>query len=128
MQGILFIALGGALGAILRFSVAEIVFKITGISFPWGTIAANLIGCFLIGFMWGIFNTFDLGNNARMFVFTGVLGAFTTFSTFALENFTLLRDNNFSLLTLNIGISNIAGVFLVFAGFYMSKLLFTNAK
>ncbi len=123
MQSYLLIALGGAIGAVLRFLVSSITVKLTGIMYPWGTIAVNLIGCFLIGLIWGAMENLEVENNIKLFVFTGLLGAFTTFSTFAIENFYLLRNGDLTMLALNISISNIAGIFLVFAGFYVSKLL-----
>ncbi len=76
--------------------------------------------------MWGIFNIFDLGHNTRLFVFAGLLGAFTTFSTFALENFNLWRSGELQMAVFNISISNIIGILLVFAGFYISSILFTG--
>ncbi|HSA06843.1 MAG TPA: fluoride efflux transporter CrcB [Candidatus Gastranaerophilales bacterium] len=124
MRTFFLIALGGAIGALLRFIVTELTTKLTGIAFPWGTILVNLAGCFVIGLLWGIFNDFEPGNNARLFVFTGILGAFTTFSSFALENFNLFRSGDIQLLTFNIAINNILGIALVFAGFYLSSFLF----
>lgn len=123
MQGFLLIALGGAIGAVLRFLITGMAAKITGVDYPWGTIAVNLTGCFLIGLVWGVFNTVEVCNNTKLFVFTGLLGAFTTFSTFGLENFHLLRNGDLPLLAFNVSISNLAGIFLVFAGFYVSKIL-----
>ncbi len=127
MQSLLFIAAGGAAGTLLRFAVSEITFKITGAGFTWGTIAVNLIGCLLIGILWGVFSALELGNNTRLFVFAGFLGAFTTFSTFALENFHLFRNGEISMLVFNVAISNIAGILLVFYGYNLSKLLFPGA-
>jgi len=121
MQSLLFIAAGGAIGAVLRYLVSETAFKIAGAGFPWGTMTANLIGCFIIGIMWGVFDAFNFGTNARMFVFVGILGAFTTFSTFAIDNFALLKEGQMHLLTANILISNIVGIALVFAGISLSS-------
>lgn len=123
MQTFLFIAAGGAIGAILRYLVSGFVIKITGAEYFWGTVAVNLIGCFLIGLAWGVFSNLEINPNIKMFVFTGFLGAFTTFSTFAIDNFHLYRNGELPLLAVNVAVSNITGIFLVFAGYYVSKIL-----
>jgi len=123
MHTLILIAVGGAIGSLLRFTITELVVK-TGFSMPWGTILVNLTGCFIIGLIWGVFNTLEIGYNTRLFVFVGLLGSFTTFSTFALENFHLLRNEDIPFMVFNISISNVAGILLVFAGFYISKILF----
>ena len=125
MHTLLLIAAGGAIGAVLRFLMSEMTMKITGY-FLWGTILVNLTGCLFIGLMWGLFTALDLGNNVRLFVFIGLLGSFTTFSTFALENFNLFKSGDIHLLVLNVSISNIAGILLVFTGFYISKFFLTG--
>ena len=123
MTNFLVIAAGGAIGAILRFLMCEATFKITGIAYPLGTILVNLTGCFFIGLLWGVFSVFEVGNNTKLFIFTGLLGAFTTFSTFALENFYLIRNGEIQQFAFNVLISNIGGILLVFAGFYVAKIL-----
>lgn len=123
MHKLLIIALGGAIGAVSRFLMSETVFKLTGNAYPLGTMLVNLTGCFLIGLLWGVFNTFEIDNNLKPLIFTGFLGAFTTFSTFALENFYLIRNGEIQILTWNILISNIAGIVLVFAGYYLATFL-----
>ena len=60
MIGLLLIALGGALGSVLRFGVITLTYKFFDIHFPWGTIFANLTGCFVIGVIWAILDTFDM--------------------------------------------------------------------
>ncbi|OGI01352.1 MAG: hypothetical protein A2Y25_02530 [Candidatus Melainabacteria bacterium GWF2_37_15] len=123
IQNLLSIAAGGAIGAILRFLMCEATFKITGIAYPLGTILVNLTGCFFIGLIWGVFSIFEAGNTTKLFIFTGLLGAFTTFSTFALENFYLIRNGEIQQFAFNVLISNIGGILLVFAGFYVAKIL-----
>ena len=95
MIKILIIGSGGFLGAILRYFVSGYAQRLSGsYSFPVGTLAVNLIGCFIIGLMSKM--TEDLGLfsiETRMFLTIGFLGAFTTYSTFGYETLNLLRDN-----------------------------------
>ena len=121
MIGILLVALGGALGSVLRFGVNIITYKFFDINFPWGTIFANLTGCFVIGLIWAVLDNFDEPKNLKLFLITGLLGGFTTFSSFALENFNMFRAGEIKLVAANILISNIAGIFLVFVGYFLTK-------
>ena len=87
----LFVASGGALGALARWAVGEGALRL-GYGAPIGTLAVNLLGCFLIGVAKAAVDVFDWGSpELRMFVFTGLLGAFTTFSTFESDIFVLWR-------------------------------------
>ena len=121
MIGILLIALGGALGSVLRFGVITLTYKFFDIHFPWGTIFANLIGCFTIGVIWAFLDAYNEPKNLKLFLITGLLGGFTTFSSFALENFNMFRAGEIKLVAANILISNIVGIFLVFVGYYLTK-------
>jgi CrcB protein len=125
MYTLIYIALGGAAGAILRYSVSGYTYKYFNGFFPWGTLAVNLLGCFAIGFLWNVFENSTSSPNTRAFIFIGILGAFTTFSTFGLESFNLLREGEIKYALLNILVSNIAGLALVFIGYIASKYLFT---
>ncbi|MBN1527286.1 MAG: fluoride efflux transporter CrcB [Candidatus Omnitrophica bacterium] len=115
------IALGGAAGALLRYWLSGLTYRFFSGGFPWGTLAVNLIGSLVIGFMWGVSETITVSQNARLFVFIGILGSFTTFSTFSLENFHLLRDGEYWFVFSNVMVSVILGIALVFAGFFMSR-------
>ncbi len=128
MLGILLVALGGALGSMLRFGVITITYRFLDIHFPWGTIFANLIGCFIIGIIWASLDIFNEPKNLKLFLITGLLGGFTTFSSFALENFNMFRAGEVKLVAANILISNIAGILLVFAGYYMVKQIIASFK
>jgi len=88
MITLLYVALGGALGAVLRFGVA------LAVAFPFGTLAVNLLGSFLIGVVWVLFAA--RGWQAGLpFVLTGVLGGFTTFSAFSLDTLRLVEAGRF---------------------------------
>lgn len=123
MTKLIVLAAGGAIGTILRYSVSGMTHRFFDSTFPWGTLSVNLAGSFVIGLLWGFFEAADLSPNARNFIFIGILGGFTTFSTFALENMNLFRDGEIRLAISNLLASNILGIVLVFAGFFISKYL-----
>lgn len=123
MTGLLYIAIGGAAGALLRYSVSGVTYRYIDGSLPWGTLAVNLIGCFAIGFLWQIFEVVGSSPQSRAFIFIGILGSFTTFSTFGLESFNLLRDGQVGYALFNIILSNALGLGLVFAGFILSRYM-----
>jgi fluoride exporter len=88
----LLVALGGALGATARFIVAGLVHRVASPFFPWGTFAINVTGCFVFGLIAGIADARGaIGPATRAFVLVGILGGYTTFSSFAFETFELLR-------------------------------------
>ncbi|MEN8262071.1 MAG: fluoride efflux transporter CrcB [Nitrospirota bacterium] len=123
MTKILLLAAGGAVGTLLRYSLSGLTYKLFNGVFPWGTLFVNLAGSFAIGLLWGFFDIENISSNIRNFIFIGVLGGFTTFSTFALENFSMFRDGQIKLALSNILASNIIGIALVFAGFLLSKYI-----
>ena len=123
MTKIIILAAGGAIGTVLRYSVSGLTHRAVGGMFPWGTLAVNLTGSFLIGLLWGIFEVQNISSNFRTFLFVGILGGFTTFSTFALESLNLMRDGEMKLALSNVLASNILGILLVFAGFMASKYI-----
>lgn len=120
------IALGGAIGSVLRYWCSSAAYRLMGTAFPWGTTAVNLIGSFVIGVLWAAFEKAATGTVARSFVFIGILGGFTTFSSFTLENFNLLRDGQVRTVLVNVLISNIVGIALVFVGYALIKFLTTQ--
>jgi CrcB protein len=119
------IAAGGALGAVLRFALSGMAYNVLGQEFPWGTLAVNLIGCFVIGFLSQLFESMTISANMRVLILVGGLGAFTTFSTYALENMNLLRDGQITLALLNIAVSTVVGIFCVFLGVVIAEYLTT---
>ncbi len=98
---LLFIGTGGFFGAISRYLVATYVQKLSGGFFPVGTLSVNVLGSFIIGFAAMYFSQ-TIQPEYKALVITGFLGALTTFSTFSLENVTLLQDGEFSKAALNI--------------------------
>lgn len=88
---LLYIGLGGALGALARYGMAGWVQAQSGGAFPWGTLWVNVSGCFLLGLALGLLEATAAPPRVREFVAIGILGAFTTFSTFSWEAVALLR-------------------------------------
>lgn len=123
MIKILAVALGGAIGSTGRYLVSLAVESITNSRFPFETLAANLVGCFLIGLLWGYFDKLSISNEFRLFLFTGILGGFTTFSTFARENIQLFKLGEPVAAVTYILASNFIGFGLVAAGFMISTHL-----
>ena len=96
MLNFLWVALGGALGASLRYGISLIATR-WSLTFPWGTLAANLIGCFIIGFFLPLaMNRFFFPLSIRLFISVGVLGGLTTFSTFSYESWAFFLEGNWT--------------------------------
>lgn len=125
MTKLLLIGMGGFVGAVSRYVVGGVVQNISrSIAFPYGTIAVNVVGCFLLGSLAYLAETRSLFSaNTRLFLFIGVLGAFTTFSTFANETLELIRDNNRGLALLNIVFHFLLCIGAVVVGRYTSSLI-----
>ncbi len=118
----LFIAVGGAVGAVLRYLVSGWAFAVMGAGFPWGTFVVNIIGSFLIGFLWQLFEYVPISPNMRNMIFIGGLGAFTTFSTFAFESLNLFRAGDFKLGMINIVAMDLFGILLGLLGVILGRM------
>jgi CrcB protein len=91
------VALGGALGSMARFWMANAVAAVAGPAFPWGTLGINIIGSFVIGLFYALTGPggrFDVSSDMRIFVMIGLCGGFTTFSSFSLQTLLLLQDGH----------------------------------
>jgi CrcB protein len=89
------IAFGSAIGGVLRYCLSGVIGQRLGETFPWGTIAVNVSGCFLIGFidtLTGVDGRAVVNPHAREFIMLGLLGGYTTFSSFGLQTLNLARD------------------------------------
>ncbi len=124
MYKLIYIMLGGALGALLRYMLSGFVYRVTNYYFfPSGTLFVNLLGALIIGFLFGAFQNITIPNNIRVFIFIGFLGAFTTFSTYSLETFNLLKDSEYKFAILNILLNNVFSILFVFIGFALAHIL-----
>ena len=118
------IALAGLVGTLLRYWLSGLVARRFGETFPWGTMAVTLIGCFVTGAVFYLSEErFLINPAARTVIMIGLLGGFTTFSSYGLQTFTLVRDGEFGLATLNVAVSNVVGLLMVWAGYFSSKAL-----
>ncbi len=117
------VAVGGAIGATLRYLVSGAAYNQFGETFPFGTLLVNIIGCLLIGFLAQLFEEIIVPPNMRLLILTGTLGAFTTFSTYGLETFKLWQDGELRLALLNFATNNIVGILFVVLGFILARTL-----
>ena len=118
MTKFLLIGFGGFIGAILRYILSGAAQSASGsISFPFGTLVVNILGCFLIGSLVYLIEARAMFTaELRTFLLIGVLGAFTTYSTFGSETHQLILESKFHLAVINIGSHIILGLFAVYLG------------
>jgi CrcB protein len=117
IKRMLFVALGGSLGALSRYAMGLLALKLFGTGFPWPTLIVNLSGCFLIGLSFALAERRGLmSGSVWLFFVTGFLGALTTFSAFALETATSMQQGLHMVTALNLLSNNLLGVILVFLG------------
>lgn len=117
------IAMGGGIGTIFRYIVSGLDYKLSNGVFPLSTLIINVTGSLAIGFLWGLVDRFAVSPNLRLFIFIGILGGYTTFSTFSLETFNLIRDGEYHIALINIILSAVLSIVVVFVGYFASRLL-----
>ncbi len=125
-RSLLLIALGGAIGSVLRYLVALWMHRLTGAGFPWGTLAVNVTGCLLIAVLHALFTgpppaVTPVREELRLALLVGLLGGFTTFSTFGLETLTLLQDARYAAASAYVLLSNTLGLAAAAAGFLLTR-------
>lgn len=116
------VMIGGASGALLRYFVCHWSDKMCG-SLPIGTLIVNFIGCFLIGLIFGFAEIKGITPEFKLFFVTGFLGAFTTFSAYALETYNHAGNSGINLAMANIALNNIGGLALVRAGLALARTI-----
>ncbi len=123
MQNFVLVALGSALGGVLRFLITGWVSVRVASTFPWGTMTVNVAGSALIGLLAGLGDSqrFGLPPEARAFLMIGLLGGFTTFSSFSLETLRLLHDGAWARAAGNIGLSVLLCLAGVVLGYRLAR-------
>lgn len=125
LRTILIVGTGGFIGSVMRYLLQVFLEKGMTNTFPWGTFVANVAGSFIIGIVYALAEKGNLMSAEwRMFLAVGVCGGFTTFSSFAYNNFTMLKENTFGQLFFNIGGSLFFGILAVYLGIVLVRSIF----
>lgn len=120
---ILVVFLGGGLGSISRFMLSKFMNEWLNVLLPIGTFTVNIVGCFIIGFLFSLFEKITVSGELRLLLITGFLGGFTTFSSFSLETINLIRNSEYSAALINILGNLILGLAFVIIGMLASGFL-----
>ena len=122
LKNTIMVGCGSLLGGAARYLIS-VAMKTMSKGFPWGTLAVNLVGCLVIGLLWGFFSKNSSESSSwALFMTIGICGGFTTFSTFSKEALMMLQAGNFMSLLAYVAISVIAGIALVAAGYQLVRL------
>ena len=126
MGRMLLVGFGGSIGSMLRYVVGNYVQQATkSVGFPYGTLTVNIVGCFVIGFFSQLVDTRAIFTaESRAFVFVGLLGGFTTFSSFGNESINLFRNGEDILALANIGVHILLGLGAVWLGRVVVHLMY----
>ena len=121
IKDVIIVGIGSGIGGICRYLIS-LTMGHAGNGFPWGTFAANVTGCLLIGLLWGVTSRFhNLSPAFSLLLMVGFCGGFTTFSTFSKEGLTMLQTNNYMLFTLYTLGSMVLGILAVGLGYISTK-------
>ena len=124
LRTIFIVGTGGFIGSVMRYLVQIVIEKGMTSTFPWGTLTANILGCFLIGVIYAVSEKGNLMSPEwRIFLTVGFCSGFTTFSSFAYNNFNMIRDNSFYYLLLNMGGSLFLGILAVYLGVILIRTI-----
>ena len=125
LKEIIGIAVGGSIGSLLRFGLSSWVQERTKTEyFPWGILSVNLIGCFLMGILFGVLvERFDISAFWRAGIFLGLLGGFTTFSSFSIDALTLFQSGAFGAMTIYILLSLVGCILATAFGLTLARII-----
>lgn len=124
MTKILLVAVAGGAGALARYGLGSAVQRWSGLSFPVGTLAVNVVGCFFFGLLAGLAEQrLPMSKETELILFTGFMGAFTTFSTYAFHTGLFLHEKQWGFALLNLCAHNVGGVVVLLTGLLAGRLL-----
>jgi CrcB protein len=122
----LYVVIGGGVGALLRYFSTQFINSSVNIKFPFGTLFVNCVGALIIGFLTNIFDLFSLNIKWKLFLVTGFLGGYTTFSTYSLETVQYFMNGNIKNAIMNILLNNFLCILFVLLGIWLNKIIFTK--
>ncbi|MCL1144152.1 fluoride efflux transporter CrcB [Shewanella gaetbuli] len=123
MTNILFVALGGSIGAVLRYLISIFMIQVFGSSFPFGTLMVNILGSFLMGVVYALGQLSHISPELKSMIGVGLLGALTTFSTFSNETLLLMQEGLWFKSILNVLLNVSVCLFMVYLG---QQLIFSR--
>ncbi len=116
------IFIGGGLGSMMRYGVQLMMHeRITPYNFPWSTLTVNVVGSFMIGLFYALSARYNLSDDTRLLLTTGLCGGFTTFSTFSTDSLALLKQGEVTMFVIYVCLSVILGVLATLAAILLSK-------
>lgn len=121
MNSVVWVALGGAIGSVIRYVVAQWIGVREAPQFPWHTFSINIAGCLLIGVVWALVEKYNCVPALRFFLMTGILGGFTTFSSFGLETMQLIQSKAYLTAFSYVTLSNVIGIVMVLAAYQIAS-------
>jgi CrcB protein len=121
MRLIFLVGMGSFIGGVCRYLLSMFVQTKFSSTFPYGTLLVNLIGCLLIGILFGVFDRTHISNEWRLMLITGILGGFTTYSAFSGETYNLIKTGNPGSAILYVALSVVLGISFTFLGAWIIK-------
>jgi CrcB protein len=124
LEKIFYVAVGGSIGCVSRYGLTLLSVRLFSDRFPFGTLCANLTGCFLIGLIFSLGAEKNIiSPSFRLFFVTGFIGGLTTFSTYGIESVNFARSGMMDTTLINIAANNIGGALLIFAGLWLGRVI-----
>lgn len=122
MRQLFWVGIGSFLGGVFRYMTSLLLSQKVTTGFPYATFSVNLIGCLLIGLIYGLFDKNIINNDWRLFLATGICGGFTTFSAFSYESLELIKGGNLLTAVIYVASSIVCGLLLTYVGYQLVKV------